>query len=304
MSVIERPNIQSMTGFSRTMGEVEVYEKSFSFVWELRSLNNKGLDIRCRLPSWLENLEHNVRSEIKASLSRGSITANLSLKSDASEQQLVVDPDGLEQALKAAALVQEKIPGSAPATVDGILAMRGVLSVKEFELPEKERDDLTRSLLQSFGEALNALTQARFSEGRAIQDVLERQLEEIAGLLKKADACADAAIKTLQTRLNEQVTSLLGEAIPNERIAQEVTLLAVKADIREELDRLEAHIQSARSLLQDDTAVGRRLDFLIQEFNREANTLCSKAHDLDLKNIGLSMKATIDQMREQVQNVE
>ncbi len=297
-------SLQSMTGFSRVAGEVSLGQKIFSYIWEIKSLNNKGLDIRCRLPSWLEALEQNIRTEIKAEISRGSVAANLTLKSVENVQNLSINHDVLEQAVAATTLIQDKLPTAQPASIDGILSVRGLISVAESDLSDEEQAILSRSLLQSLREAVTSLCEARSAEGKALLDLLTGHLDEISRLLELAKNEAETATKALRTRLQEQVNSLVGEAVSEERLAQEVTLLAVKADIREELDRLEAHLASARALLCQHEPVGRKLDFLIQEFNREANTLCSKAHNLELKNIGLGMKATIDQMREQVQNVQ
>ncbi|MCI5043826.1 MAG: YicC family protein [Aquisalinus sp.] len=297
-------SLQSMTGFARATGEVSLESKTLSYVWEIRSLNNKGLDIRSRLPSWLESLEQTIRAEIKAKIFRGSITANLTLKSAENTQNLSINHDVLEQAVAAASLIQEKLPTAQPASTDGILSVRGLISVAESDLTDEEKELLSRNLIQSLQQALASLCDARSDEGKALFNLLTGHLNEISRLLKLAKNEAETATEALRTRLYDQVNSLVGDAVSEERLAQEVTLLAVKADIREELDRLDAHLASAKTLLREREPVGRKLDFLIQELNREANTLCSKAHNLELKNIGLSMKATIDQMREQVQNVQ
>lgn len=289
-----------MTGFARQEGR----SGPFEWVWEMRSVNGRSLDVRVRLPSGMEDLEAHIRAEAPKHFTRGNIQLSLQFDQRA-QQELSVNQDVLAQVLKQLAALHGT-PGTADATLDGVLGLRGVLEMQEPEIAPDEiaaRDKLLRS---TFGDALTALEVARREEGKRIDDALRGHLDTIKTLVSKAQAVAAKRPETVRDRLRAQIDEVLADRpnLPEDRLAQELALLMVKADVSEEIQRLEAHVQSAEESLAANEAVGRRLDFLCQEFNREANTLCSKAGDVALTAIGLDLKVEVDRLREQVQNVE
>jgi len=294
--------ITSMTGFSSQRGS----NKGYSWGWEMRSVNAKGLDIRLRVPDWIEGLEQALKTRVSAAIGRGSVTLNLRVQREISDDQQVVKPDRLSAVLSSIAAIELAADKAgitlAPTSGAEIMSIRGVLDAPEII---DDIDALSKALLVDFEPVLTAFVQMRHSEGQALNTVLIRQIDEVETLCAAAAIAAEArrdkAAQTLATNLARVLD--IAQADPD-RIAQELALLAVKADVTEELDRLDAHIKAARALLATSGPVGRKFDFLMQEFNREANTLCSKSGSADLTRIGLDLKAVIDQMREQVQNVE
>ncbi|MBA5776815.1 YicC family protein [Stappia sp. F7233] len=294
--------LASMTGFSR----VEGTGKACRWTWEMRSVNGKGLDIRLRLPAGLEDLEAPVREAVGRGLKRGNITIGLSLQRDQGEAVLRINETALEAVLSAVQLLHRRLPDASPPTLDGILSHKGVLELQEAEEDEADREALREGLLVSFNEALTALAAMRRSEGAAIGEVLAGQLAAIEDLTRRAEIHPARQPDAIRERLKKQVEMLIeaSATLDSQRLHQEAALLATRADIREELDRLYAHVAAARKLIADGAPVGRKLDFLAQEFNRETNTLCSKSNDTGLTAIGLEMKAVVDQMREQIQNLE
>jgi len=289
----------SMTGFARDADEAA----GFSWAWEVRSVNGKQLDVRPRLPSGLDRLEPAVRAEAQSRFARGNLTLGLSLTRAETTPRLRLNRDVVDQVM-ALARDLEGI-GAAPPRLDALLSVRGVIEAVD-TLDETDQDDLDAGILASLARALDALARARAEEGARLAGVLGDAVDRIEALVADARASAAAQPEALRARLRQQVAEILEarSGLPEERLAQEVALLVAKADVREELDRLDAHIEQARGLLAEGGAVGRRLDFLCQEFNREANTLCSKAADVTLTRIGLDLKAVIDQFREQIQNIE
>ncbi len=288
-----------MTGFSRSEGSF----CGLSWTWEVKSVNGKGLDLRCRLPLGCEALEPKLRQAAQAHLQRGSLQILLNLDRSEAEPQSRVNETVLARHLAAAEALVAK--GAAPPSADGLLGLRGVLEITEPE-GALDRESRDAALLGGFEEALAGLQVARQAEGVRLAAMLEGRLAALGDLVERAQASAEAQPAALRARLERQLAELLeaAPALPEERLAQEAALLAVKADIREEIERLQAHIASAQGLLQEAKGIGRKLDFLCQELNREANTLCSKAQDIQLTEIGLAMKSAIDQFREQIQNVE
>jgi uncharacterized protein (TIGR00255 family) len=292
--------ISSMTGFARKEGR----SGPFEWAWELRSVNGRGLDIRLRLPNGMEDLEAHVRVAAPKHFTRGNIQVSLQFDQRA-QQELSINQDVLAQVLKQLATLHGT-PGTADATLDGVLALRGVLEMQEPAIDAGEieaRDALLRS---TFDDALTTLDAARHEEGQRTDDVLRVHLKTISDLVSQAETIAAARPDSIRDRLRAQVDDLLIDraGLPEERLAQELALLMVKADVSEEIQRLRAHVDSAEESLGSGEAVGRRLDFLCQEFNREANTLCSKAGDVALTAVGLGLKVEVDRLREQVQNVE
>jgi uncharacterized protein (TIGR00255 family) len=292
----------SMTGFARAEGVAGPWR----WAWELKSVNGRNFDLRLRLPQGAEALEPVLRQRAAAVVRRGNVQANLHLNREGATSELRVNEDALAQVLTVLARLEKQGVSAHPPSYDGILALRGVLETGEPEETEAERDAREAALLAGFDEALAALDAARRAEGAHLAAILRGQIDTLAALVGEAETCAAAQPDYLRARLKKQVEELAqtGVAVSEDRLAQEVALLVTRIDVREEIDRLKAHLEQARELLASAEAVGRRLDFLTQEFNREANTLCSKAQDVTLKRVGLEMKSIIDQMREQVQNVE
>jgi len=289
-----------MTGFARTEGTVD----SIGWAWELRSVNGRSLELRFRLPSGWDSKEAGWREEAGKQLKRGNVTANLTIKRP-SETRLELDPLALEQVLKIATDLHRRIPGSPPPSPDALLSLPGVLRQAQADQQE-ERDAVALDVHAGFSTALAGLIEARQSEGGRLAAVLDRQLEEIAALCAEAATQAAGQPAAQRARLLENLQALLREApsLSEDRISQEVALLASRSDVREELDRLHSHIAAAHDLLRESVNIGRKLDFLTQEFNREANTLCSKSATTALTATGLKLKAAIEQLREQVQNIE
>lgn len=291
--------IESMTGFARAAGTVGIH----AFAWEIRSVNGRGLDIRVRVPPGLEVLAEAARKRLTGAFSRGTLHVNLQVSSDAGPPRPRIN----EAALAALLQAVERLPASAivtPPSYDGLLAIRGVV-----ELADEGEDTLTaveKPVLAGLEEVVSGLKEARASEGRALEAVLRGHLDTIARLTKDAEAHPARGVDAIRERIAAQVGLLLeaSQALDPQRLHQEAALLAVKADIREEIDRLHAHVAALRLLLDQGGPIGRKLDFLSQEFGREASTLCAKAGDAGLSRIGLELRTVVDQMREQVQNVE
>ncbi len=293
--------VSSMTGFARAEG----HEDGVSWVWEVKSVNSKALDLRVRVPPGFEALELPLRAALAQRLKRGAVSVTLTLTKASAVGGVRVNREALAQVV---ALAQELVAdGKAAAPrADGLLALRGVLESGEDIEDEARRERRQAALAASFERALDGLAAMRAAEGERLIPVVVARLAEIARLVAQAEDNAAVQPEALRVRLADMVGQLLGAspALSPERLAQEAALLVAKADIREELDRLSAHIVAAQELLAEGGAVGRRFDFLCQEFNREANTLCSKSADVALTRIGLGLKASIEQLREQVQNLE
>ncbi len=291
-----------MTGFARADGAHDGYR----WTWEVKSVNSRNLDLRFRLPPGSDDLEARARAAAPAKFARGNVSINLSLKRPERGQRVQVNREALDRML---ALVDElkDETGAEPVRIEGLLALPGMLeSVDDGEETEESRESRTAALAASLDQAFDRLAETRAEEGGRLAEVMTERLDEIAGHCAAAESTAAAQPEAVHRRLRAQLAELLGgdAPVPEERLAQEVALLATRADVREELDRLAAHVASARDLMKDGGAVGRRLDFLCQEFNREANTLCSKSSDMELTRIGLDLKAAIERLREQVQNIE
>ena len=290
-----------MTGFARTSGEADGYTWS----WEVRSVNGRNLDARLRLPNGFEELEGTLRAALNERFARGHFSISLQTSAGARTQAVRLNREVFDQV---AQIVHdlEPTPGTQPARIDGLLGLRGVLEVVEPEESDEQRAERNEALIASYLEALAGVESARLEEGARLGKILGGQLSEVGKLATLAAGAAAARTETMRARLVEQVQALLADVppVPEDRLAQELAMLVVKADVSEEIDRLKAHVDSAGELLAGGGPVGRRLDFLCQEFNREANTICSKAGDVGLTRIGLDLKVIIDRMREQVQNLE
>jgi len=293
-----------MTGYARAEG----HDSHHSWVWEAKSVNGRNLELRCRVPSGYDFLDSAARDLAARFLKRGNVQISLTQTRLSDGQAVRLNRDLLVQILEIIDDLSPQHPGVTMARWDGLLSIKGVLEQADGHEPQDEaalagRDAALKASLET---VLSLLAEMRQSEGGRIAAVLLDQLDQMAILSERAGQCASLRPDAVRERLRAQVAAVLegGHALPEDRIAQEVAMIAVKADVREELDRLRSHITAARQMIAEGGAVGRKLDFLSQEFNREANTLCSKSSDVDLTRIGLDLKAVIDQFREQVQNIE
>lgn len=291
-----------MTGFARVDGRVG----SKAWIWELKSVNGRGLELRFRLPPGFDAIEADLRAQAQAKLVRGNLNLNLQfVETGETAPAYRLNEALLEQLLAMATKLEAR--GVGAPRLDGLLAVRGVVEPVGMVEDEAARETLEAAVKQSFATALDRLVESRGTEGAKLAAVLGAQLDDVAALTAQAAAVEAVRPEALRRRLQTQLAELLTQTPPvaEERLAQELALQVTRLDIREELDRLKAHIGTARGLLKGDAkGVGRKLDFLMQEFNREANTLCSKAFDAGLTAIGLDLKLVIDRLREQAQNVE
>lgn len=294
-------SISSMTGFGRAAGTAGVW----TYLWEMRAVNGKGLDVRMRLPSGMDQLEQQVRTLAARVLKRGNVQVSLQLACEEPSVELRINPNALFAAVAAAQEVSDAM--GEPVSADAVLAMRGVVEAVSVEADPEAVAARDTELLKAAEVAIEALAANRREEGVRLASVVSGQLDRIEALTAEAAANPSRTPEAIQARLAQQVERLTGAspALDPDRLHQEAMLLAVKADIQEEIDRLRSHVEAARELLAaEGEPVGRKFDFLAQEFNREANTLCSKSSDTALTRIGLELKNTIDQLREQVQNIE
>lgn len=289
-----------MTGFARVEGAYE----GWTWVWEVRSVNGRGLDIRMRLPNGFEALEPQVRAAAKSTLRRGNVQVSLQYERAEGGAERIVHEDIARQMVSALQpLVDDGL--ARPASVDGLLAVRGVVDVPRIGDAPEALALIQEAMAKNIAPLFGALGDARNTEGHETEKVLAAAFDEIETLTRRARDCAGAQPEAIKQKLYQQISTLLdGQEFDSDRLGQEAAMLAVKADVREELDRLGAHIAAGRALMIDEGAVGRKLEFLAQEFNREANTLCSKSSDMHLTEIGLALKTTIDQVKEQAANVE
>lgn len=294
-------SLVSMTGFAEAPGA----NGTLRWRWEVKSVNGRGLDLRLRMPPGFDSVEPAARMLAAERFRRGNIQATLNLEPQESARGLRIDAAALSAAVRLAKEIAAET-GLAPARVDGILALKGVIVQDDaIALDAPARAARDAAILESLAYAFEALAKARRTEGAKLAHVMQGQVRDIANLTEEAGRLAASQPEALRERLQTQIRDLIGSVpVSDDRLAQEVALLAAKADVREELDRLIAHTQEARALIGSGDGVGRKLDFLAQEFNREANTLCSKSADVVLTRVGLALKAAIDQFREQAQNVE
>ncbi|MDJ0950598.1 MAG: YicC/YloC family endoribonuclease [Alphaproteobacteria bacterium] len=290
-----------MTGFARAEGHADGY----GWVCEAKSVNGRGLDVRCRLPSGFEPLEAVAREAALARFKRGNVTINMTVTPPSGRVNLTVNREVLDQLMELHAELGDRVDTGRP-RLESLLAIRGVVEVGEPEEDEAARTARLKAMGKTVGKTLDALAKMRGQEGARLAETLSGQVADIEALAAEADAEAANLPELLRARVKEQVATLLEAetGLPEERLAQEVALLATKGDVREEVDRLKAHVAAARELLAEGGAIGRRLDFLCQEFNREANTIGSKSASIELTRIGLRLKSVIDQFREQAQNIE
>ena len=293
--------LSSMTGFARSHGASGPY----AFEWELKSVNAKGFDLRMRLPPGWDDLEALAKKRASQMLSRGTVYANLNVKRTTAASTIRVNEEVLASIVKVAGTLAGKLDAVAP-SVDGLLGIKGVIEVVEPESSETEDMAAKEVATAAFEQALADLVEMRQREGVSLGRILSQRMDEIEQLAKRAEAAPGRKPEAIKARLAEQIATLLesSDRFDPDRLNQEALLMATKADIREELDRIASHIAQTREMIARGGPIGRRLDFLAQEFNREVNTCCSKSNDVELTNIGLEMKNVVEQFREQVQNLE
>ncbi|HWM46827.1 MAG TPA: YicC/YloC family endoribonuclease [Xanthobacteraceae bacterium] len=292
--------LSSMTGFARSQGVSGTY----AWAWEIKSVNAKGYDLRLRLPPGWDAVDPLVRARAAEAFTRGTLQAALTVERQGVAPTVRVNESVLDAVVATLQTLGTRIKAE-PARLDGILAVRGVIDVVDAQENADERRAAETAVTAGFGAAVKSLADMRRHEGDALGRVLAERLNEIAALTARADAAPGRKPEAIRKRLAEQIAALmeLGR-FDEDRLHQEAILMAAKADVREELDRLAAHVAQARSLLDAGGPVGRRLDFLSQELNRESNTLCAKSNDVELTTVGLELKSVVEQFREQVQNLE
>ena len=293
--------LSSMTGFARGQGAAGPY----AWNWEIKSVNAKGLDLRFRLPPGWDAVEVPARARAVEKLSRGTIYANLTVDRKGVQPTAKINEPVLGAILSTLKSLSGKVE-AAPASLDGILSLRGVIEIAEEDEREEDHRAVEVAIITGFEQALSAMVDMRRAEGSTLGQLLTTRLDEIATLTDRAERAPGRKPEAIRSRLAEQVAVLLSasERFDSDRLHQEAILLAAKADIREELDRLSSHVTQAKKLLVNGGAIGRKLDFLAQELHRESNTLTAKANDVELTNIGLELKSVVEQFREQVQNLE
>jgi uncharacterized protein (TIGR00255 family) len=293
--------LSSMTGFARGHGVAGPYAWS----WEVKSVNAKGLDLRLRLPPGWDAIEVPARKNATEKLSRGTVYANLTVERKGVQPTVKVNEPVLNAVLATLKSLEGRVDATQP-SMDGILALKGVIEITEEDEREEDRAAAEKAIIAGFDKLVADLIAMRREEGATLGRLLTARLDEIASLAARAEAAPGRKPEAIKARLAEQIETLLAAStrFDSDRLHQEAIMIATKADIREELDRLDSHVAQVRKMLADGGPVGRRLDFLAQELNRESNTLTAKANDLDLSNIGLELKSVVEQFREQVQNLE
>ena len=290
-----------MTGFARASASHGASE----IVWELKSVNGKAFDVRLRLPQGMDHLEAPLREILSSKIKRGNVQAGLGLSQQAPSTGIKINHAVLEQYLKAVIDMQQRL-GGGPPRPEALLALKGVVETADEAISEDEAKLRDALVLKCFAQAADALVHARADEGRHVSQTIEQFVSRISALTAEAEANPSRSPEAIRARLKELIEKLVGTgvALDPDRLHQEAVMQATRVDIAEEIDRLKTHVAAARVLLKSNDPIGRKFDFLAQEFNREANTLCSKSNDSALTTTGLELKTVIDQLREQVQNIE
>mgnify|MGYP000969847642 CR=1 FL=1 len=301
MDQTSRGALTSMTGFARVQGAW----RGLAWHWELKSVNGKSLDVRFRLPGGLEHLEADLRTLAGTTFKRGNLQVGLSLQGSSQAERVAINEQVLARVTELAKGLRKSLRAP-PIQAESLLALKGVMEVSVESISEQDAGERDKALLASFKTAVAALDRARRDEGKRLSGVLAAQITKVAELVAAAASNPSRQPAAVKQRLKDQIERIMesGAGLDEQRLHQEAMMLATKADIQEEIDRLTVHVASARDLIASTEPVGRKFDFLTQEFNREANTLCSKSSDSDLTKTGLELKLVIDQMREQVQNIE
>ena len=298
-------SIASMTGFARTNGNISLGQNNIAWTWEIKSVNGKSLDLKLRLPSGFDDMSLTLKNKASEILNRGNVSAFLELTTENLSKNIKIDEKLLEDLTLQAVALCQKHPEIAMATAGELLSQRGVVEQDENTLSDEDLLTLKEKILADFISTCQKLQYDRQKEGEKIKNALGTILEKINEITLNIEKIFETLPEKLKEKLLAQIKSISDDiSISEDRLAQEIVLMVTRADIKEEIDRLKTHIKSAYNLLESDEAVGRRLDFLCQELNREANTTCSKASDIAITNMGMELKALIEQFREQVQNIE
>lgn len=293
-------SLMSMTGY----GRAEAGFEDWSWVWEVRAVNGKNLDMRLRLPPGFESLDPAVRRQVNKALARGNLQINLTMQAAGGAENYVINTEWLQTLISSATYMRQKNDQVSAARLDGLYLVKGVIAETTDNASDPKYKARNDEVLKSLGAMLASLKNARKVEGKAMDKILKANIKDFGKLVQQARACESVLPQNIKARFEQKMTELLGDDLPQDKLVQEAALLAIKADIREELDRLDAHVAQARALLKAGSPVGRKLDFLCQEFIREINTMCAKSTDIDLTQIGLEMKSLTEQFREQAANVE
>lgn len=295
-------SISSMTGFATGVGG----EDGYNWTWEVKTVNGKSLDFRCRVPPGYETVESKARVAVGKLFKRGNFSLSLTVQETVSNNRYEINSTLLNQLIETATDLQAKLPSFVGPSIDGLLAVRGVIEPISKSEKNNDRWNLDKKILKSLNLVLNSLVENRIDEGARIGRVLFKQIKSINRLIKRAEKTVTLQPAKIREKLKHQINELMEMTsnLPEERIAQEAAIYMIKVDVREELDRLSAHLQAAKKLMEEGGVIGRKLDFICQELNRETNTLCAKSSDIQLSKIGLELKAVIEQYREQVQNIE
>lgn len=293
--------LKSMTGFGRSNGQ----DGEAIWHWEMRTVNNRGLDVRMRLPQGYEEFEPRVRDLLAKTIARGSCAITLNLRAAPISADMRLNEAALLKLAAIAERARELTGRTEEVRLESLLAMKGVIEVVEPLSTNEEASPLGEALLNSFQIAIDSVLAARRAEGARLEEILTTKIDEIAAMVEEVESAPSRTAEAIGERLRQQLARLLGDnELDETRLYQEAVLLATKVDVEEELKRLRSHVAAARDLIQEDGAVGRKFEFLAQEFQREANTLCSKSNASEITRIGLRMKNAIDQFREQVANIE
>lgn len=295
-----------MTGFARANGCLQTAGESIDWAWEIKSVNGKNLDLKLKLPFGYDDLSFTLKSRASEFLARGNVSACLEINRDIKNRTVKIDDELLNKLAEKAIALSEKFAGKVgyPSAAE-LLSQKGVVEIEDDELTDDERSNLNSAVVDGFVSVCKSLLEDRKKEGYKIKVALNNILSNIENVVSEIEEVAENLPSKLKERLDLQLQQYVNDVdISEERIVQEIVLLITRADIKEEIDRLKTHIKSAHNLLESKDAVGRRLDFLCQELNREANTTCSKAADIVITNLGMELKALIEQFREQVQNIE
>ena len=293
--------LQSMTGFARADGSVG----AFRWAWEARSVNGRSFDLRLRLPPGFERLDPTIRKAVSSAVQRGNLQLTLTVSRDETPLQPVVNEAALDAIIELVERLADRVD-AAPPTLDGLLNVRGVLEVREPDLDPEDARSEEEAIIDGLKSAVAGLVEMREAEGEKIGSFLLSQIDGVEALVQRIDADPSRQPDAIVERLASQV-KLLRQAdggLDENRLHMEAAILAAKADLREEIDRLAAHVEACRELLGEGGAIGRKLDFIAQEFNRETNTICSKSNAASVTALGLELKVLINQFREQVQNLE
>ncbi len=299
-------SIASMTGFARSNGSLQTAEENINWMWEIKTVNGKSFDMKTKLPSGYEDLAMAIKNIAASYINRGSVSAMLEINSETNAKKVKIDADLLQKLTEEALVLSEKYSGKiAQPRASELMSLRGVIELEEAQLSESEKETLRDKILADFTDLCSKLKEDRENEGQKIKSALETILNKITIIVADIEKTADALPAKIKEKLHEMLKQYAADVqVSEDRIAQEIVFLVTRADIREEIDRLKAHIKTAGQLLNSGEAVGRRLDFLCQELNREANTTCSKSADIAITDWGMELKSLIEQFREQVQNIE